>query len=229
MSQGDALTVVRATLNYTLATESRPRIYMGPPPPGQPRMTGENPVAEVAIHDGRSVSANFSLDRQGFVLRDHRSRVRDFYDDTEVRGVYYPEVEALILAETGAEAVLIFDHTRRAAPEAQAPGGGVAPGRTVHNDYTAKSATRRVRDHVGGEEAEARLNHRFAEINGWRPIRSTVQDAPLALCDARSVAPAHFVAGDLIYPDKVGEHYRFAIRPIAGSTSRTCGRMRRSC
>ena len=213
MNELDAPRVVHATLNYTAASTARPRIYMGPPPPGSPQMTGIHPVSGIPIRDGRAASSDFSLDQQGFVLRSHLSQVQDFYDDAEVRRVYYPEVEALIRAETGAEAVVIFDHTRRAARAEEQGRGGVAPGRPVHNDHPGQSAARRVRDHVGGAEAEARLRNRFSEINVWRPIRGPLQDAPLALCDARTVAAEDFIAGDLIYPDKVGEHYRFVYNP----------------
>lgn len=38
-------------------------------------------------------------------------------------------------------------------------------GKVVHNDYTAKSGPRRVRDHLPPAEAEDALSHRFAEIN----------------------------------------------------------------
>jgi hypothetical protein len=79
----------------------------------------------------------------------------------------------------------------------------------VHNDYTAKSGPRRVRDHLSGVEAEEALKHRFAEVNVWRPIRGPIESSPLAVCDARSIAPEDFVPSDLIYPDKVGETYRF--------------------
>jgi hypothetical protein len=79
----------------------------------------------------------------------------------------------------------------------------------VRNDYTAKSGPRRVRDHLPPAEAEDALSHTFAEINVWRPIRGPVESSPLAVCDAQSIAPGDFVPSDLVYPDKVGETYRF--------------------
>jgi len=35
----------------------------------------------------------FNLDRHGFTLVTHRSAVRDFFSDAEVKRVYYPEAE----------------------------------------------------------------------------------------------------------------------------------------
>jgi len=88
------------------------------------------------------------------------------------------------------------------------------PVRRVHNDYTAKSGIRRVRDHLPPAEAEARLKKHFYEVNVWRPIVGPLEDAPLALCDARSIAPEDLLATDLIYPDKVGETYSLAYNPL---------------
>jgi len=84
--------------------------------------------------------------------------------------------------------------------------------RRVHNDQTFVSGPRRVRDHLPADEAARRLQQRFAIINLWRPL-SVVEQLPLALCDARSIAPADVVAGDLVYPDKVGETFSFTYNP----------------
>ena len=74
----------------------------------------------------------------------------------------------------------------------------------MHNDYTDESAPQRVRDLLP-DEAEALLARRFAVINVWRPIHAPVQASPLAVCDARTLAEAHLVSMDLIYPDRLGE------------------------
>ena|ERR1700756_2714564 len=92
-------------------------------------------------------------------------------------------------------------------------------GKLLHNDYSAKSGPRRVRDHLPAQEAEYRLRSRFGEINVWRPIRGPIESTPLALCDARSIDAQDFVPVDLVYPDKVGEVILLlTIRIIAGST-----------
>ena len=82
----------------------------------------------------------------------------------------------------------------------------------MHNDYTVKSGPQRVRDLMGAEAGDL-LNGRFAVINVWRPIRGVVEEKPLALCDARSVAPQDWVATDLLYPDRTGEIYYVAHNP----------------
>jgi len=53
--------------------------------------------------------------------------------------------------------------------------------KAAHNDYTDRSGPQRVRDLIGGAEAEALIQKRFAVINVWRPIRGPVESMPLAV------------------------------------------------
>jgi hypothetical protein len=204
---------VRATLNYFAESAEKPVIYTYDPPPGTPRTTGKSEPHPVRIRNGR-LAEELSLDHQGFQLVHHDTAVEDFYDRAEVQKVYYPEVEQLLMQATGAEKVVIFDHQVR---NIQLYKRGEKQARdyasTVHNDYTANSGPRRVRDHLPAEEAEQRLQHRFAEINVWRPICGPVKSWPLALCDALSIESKDFVPADLVYRDKVGEVYRFTYNP----------------
>jgi hypothetical protein len=85
--------------------------------------------------------------------------------------------------------------------------------RFVHNDYTERSGPQRVRDLLSEEEAEARLRSRFAVINVWKPIRGPVLQAPLAVCDARSLRPEDLVPTDLKYRDRTGEVYSITFSP----------------
>jgi hypothetical protein len=197
---------------------AKPVSYNYEPPQGVARRTGVFADSRVAVRDGRPLAGALSLDREGFKLVPHQSRVHDFYDEDELKRVYYPEVERLVKAETGATRVHIFDHTLRngAIPERPAEKEGEQlirePVLRVHNDYTLKSGPQRVRD-LMGDEAPDLLNRRFAVVNVWRPIRGPVEEKPLALCDARSVAPQDWVATDLLYPDRVGEIYYVAHNP----------------
>jgi hypothetical protein len=205
---------LEASLNYIAETSEKPVYYAYEPPAGVARVTGRFAAQSTPIHNARANRDDFSLDKQGFELRPHETSVVDFYDREEVQRVYYPEVERLLKETTGAAKVVIFDHQVRCLPMAQRGERGAREyAKTVHNDYTANSGPRRVRDHLPPAEAEELLKHRFAEINVWRPIRGPVESAPLAVCDSRSIAPEDFVPSDLIYRDKVGETYRFKHNP----------------
>jgi hypothetical protein len=109
--------------------------------------------------------------------------------------------------------VLIFDHVVRNPVLAErGEKGAREPAKIVHNDYSFKSAPRRVRDHLP-EEADRLLRNRFAEINVWRAIRGPIESSPLALCDARSLSPEDIVPSDLVYRERVGETYGFLYNP----------------
>ena len=205
---------VEAPLRYLVNLDVKPVSHNPPPGEGLPWREGNYDDVTVAVHDARSAARDFSLDREGFALVRHETGVADFYDDGQVRTVYYPEVEALLKRATGASRVFVFDHTRRA------DGGGVqgaraerAPVRLVHNDYTETSGPRRVRELLGEAEAAELLKHRFAEINVWQPIRGPVKSSPLALVDAGSVAPGDLVTVDLVYEDRTGEIYHGLYNP----------------
>jgi hypothetical protein len=205
----DTYATVRATLNYLIRTERKPYAYTFEPPQGVPPRFGEvNAVDGVVIRNARPFVDLLSLDAEGFKLYEHDSAVRNFYDDDEIRSIYYGEVAHLLRRATGAEKIVVFDHTIRSVPKFHEGVRGMRePVRRVHNDYTAASGRRRVWDHLDASEAEERLKHRFLEINVWRPITGPLEDAPLAVCDARTIATEDLIASDLIYPDKVGETY----------------------
>ena len=168
----------------------------------------------VSIHDARPRLSSLSLDREGFVLRKLKTSVADFYDENQVGRIYDAEIERLIVEETGAERVLVFDHTIRAESEAMRREKKVretVP--LVHNDYTVASGPERVRQLLDADEATMRLEHRFAIYNLWQPIRGPVVSSPLALCDAQSVASEDWIGCDLDYGDRIGEIYNVAFNP----------------
>ena len=206
---------VDGILNYLAPLAEKPMNLAYDPPPGVPRSNGIREPHVMPIHDARPVAGRLSLDVEGLALVEQRSAVKNFYDEEELRGVYYPEAERLVAEVTGANRVLVFDHTIRRRVVGgvdRAPGTPRQPVTSVHNDYTVKSGPQRVRD-LMGEEAEELLRHRFEIVNVWRPIRGPLRDAPLAVCDATSVAFSDFVPSDLVYRDRTGETYRVRYNP----------------
>ncbi len=206
---------VQGDLTYLAKMTEHPRIYTYDPGPGIPRNNLELETHTMPIHDMRPVAHAVSLDREGFALVESGSAVGDFYDEAELRGVYYPEAETLLASVTGGRRVMVFDHTiRRRTPgvEDRTPGVPRLPVPRIHGDYTEISGPQRVRD-LMGEEAETLLRRRFAIVNVWRPIRGPLRDAPLAVCDAQSVAPDDWVPQDLVYPDRTGEIFALTYNP----------------
>lgn len=205
----NALPWVKATLNYLRPTSEKPRTYTFEPPTGVPATTVVSDPIEKAIINARFVATDFGIDREGFALKKHTSSVQNFYDDEEVKRVYYPEAQRLLKEVTGADRVHVFDHTvRRRVPgrDDRRSDGPRQPVSRVHVDHTAKSGPQRVRDLIPNE-ADALLQGRVQIINIWRPIRGPLLDAPLAVCDVQTVKPDQLVPSDLVYRDRVGETY----------------------
>ena len=149
---------IEASLNYIEPTSEKPVYYAYEPPAGTPRLTGKFVAHNVPIRNAREVVRDLSLDKQGFQLTHQETAVRDFYDQEEVKRTYYPEIERLLKDATGAEKVVVFDHQVRNVELAKRGEKNAREyGKTVHNDYTAKSGPRRVRDHLPPAEAEERL------------------------------------------------------------------------
>lgn len=204
----DLLPSVEAELNYLVPMAARPRNYATEPPPGEPRSNARHEPHKVPIRDARPIFDRVSLDGDGFAFVNHASALSRFDDEDEIRAVYYPETEEQLKRATGADRVYIFDHTlRRRIPGFEDRRDGPRqPALRVHIDHTARSGPQRVRDFLPDEAAEL-LKGRVQVINFWRPIHHAVYDAPLAVCDAKSVAASDLVPSDLVYEHRVGETY----------------------
>src|SRR6202012_4022641 len=198
-SKIESLPFVTAELNYLAPVAGRARTYAFDPPPGEPKTTALPEPHAVPIFSARPIAENLSLDREGFALVRHPTAVKNFYDEKEIRDVYYPAAEAFLRATLRADRVFIFDHTVRKRVEGADDVRGAGPRQPatrVHVDQTDLSGANRVREHLPAE-ADELLKGRVQVINLWRPIRGPVVDTPLALCDAASVAAGDLVASDL--------------------------------
>lgn len=170
--------------------------------------SGTLDLRAVEIIDGREAAAELALERTGFVLVQHDTAVRDFFDPREIESVYFPEIERLIRNTSGAARVVIFDHTLRSGDEGEREAKLIRePVLSAHNDYTEWSGPQRVRE-IMGDEAEALLARRFAIVQVWRAINQPIESNPLAVADARSVTMEDFMVAERRYPHRVGQTYR---------------------
>jgi hypothetical protein len=204
---------VEATINYHRDIGETPYTFTGGPGSLDLRSSAVPDPHRVVMHNGRAHPGDFVLERDGFHFVDHDTKMQSFFDEDEVRRVYYPEMEALVKAESGAKRVVIFDHTLRTGDDAERERRKireVVP--RVHNDYTEWSAPQRVRD-ILPDEAEELLKRRFAIIQVWRPIRLPVESFPLAICDARSVLDDDLVISERRYQHRVGQTYAITFNP----------------
>jgi len=169
-----------------------------PPSSGLETVRPESVRHAVPIRDARPIAGDLRLDEHGFELHSRATAFTDFYDEAAVRERYYPEVESVLKAITGALAVLAFDHNVRSAVRAARGEPGVrVPVDQAHNDYTEASGPKRKREILEAAGRADLADRRVAFVNLWRPIVGPVLDNPLAVCEAGSVAPGDLVATDI--------------------------------
>ena len=207
----EASPAMEVLLNYLVDTGDKPASYGGVSSAvAEQNRKGKYQEYKMPVYDGRALADRLSLDREGFIFVRHPTKVKDFFDEAEVRSVYYPETEQLVKETSGAKRVLVFDHTLRSADSAMREARQISgPVRNAHNDYTEWSGPQRVRDLLP-DEAEALLKKRFAVIQTWRPIRNPVEREPLAIADAQSIGTKELIPSSRVYPDRVGEVYHCA-------------------
>lgn len=199
---------VRAQLKF-LADKDSPLLYLPSKGGGdQTGHLGNFATRTVEIHNAREELPSTSLDREGFMLTRHNSAVQDFYDDSQLDGIYHGEVAELLKDVTGAGHVEVFDDTRRSSSRALQRDRGIRePANIVHNDYTTDSGARRLRDFFADrpEELQQLGQRRFAIINVWRSIAGTVVDQPLVMCDATTISDEDLVSVERRAEERTGE------------------------
>ena len=202
---------IDVSVNYFLENGVTPFTYSGGPGSTELKSSGNLEPHTVTLHNGRGI--DFALERDGFHFVTHDTKMRDFFDADEIRRVYYPEMEVLIKAESGARRVVVFDHTLRTADSDLRETKKIREVVSrVHNDYTEWSGPQRVRDLLP-DEADELLKNRFAIIQVWRPIRHPVETFPLAICDARTLSPKDLVISERRYPNRIGQTYAITYDP----------------
>src|SRR2546423_1491902 len=173
---------IEATLNYFVNTGATPITVVGAPGASDSRTGGgESDPRQVLLHNGRPSADRFALERDGFRFVHHDTKVTDFYSEDEIRRVYYPEMEALVKAESGAKRVVVFDHTLRTPDQDLREAAKIREVvRRVHNDYTEWSAPKRVRDLLP-DEADELLQRRSASVQSGRPIPHPAESRTVAI------------------------------------------------
>ena len=205
----DTIETVKASLNYSHDIGRPIDYYFYEPDPGIQKDKSGTDLQEVDVHNAWPRANDFSLDKEGFELKQFISSFDKFEDEASLKEQFYPEIIAFVKRQTGAKEVVIFDHTvRQRLPNDLKQQTEVSRPAVllVHSDYTPKSAPQRVRD-IMGDRAEDLLSRRVAFYNVWKPLYETVEELPLAMCDAISSTDDDFLLMNLKYKDRTGEIY----------------------
>jgi hypothetical protein len=150
---------------------------------------------EIRIESIRNDPGKFTLEKNGFQFFESPTAVKNFFDPKEVEEVYFPEVKALVKQLTGAAEVLTFGAIVRSDSKQMKDGGLPAYG--AHLDYDEQTIRDIAGIQLGVKEAESWLARgRFLNMNLWRPI-TTIERAPLAVCDGATVTADCFEVSEL--------------------------------
>ena len=186
-------------------------------------------------HPGLSPHSAQCMDKLGVALASCDSKCKNFYDSAEVRRVFYPEMEKLLLEfYPDATDALVYNHDvfdkdyegdRTEDQDAKNPGVNANYANLVHNDLNDNSGRVRCRElltrnlrNFGREqyctevEADEKMSRRFLSINLAKPME-TVEQNPFVLCAWPSFADQPYINNYRVYDDRVGETTRFTYRP----------------
>ena len=186
-------------------------------------------------HPGLSPHSAQCMDKLGVALASCDSQCNNFYDSAEVRRVFYPEMEKLLLEfYPDATDALVYNHDvfdkdyegdRTEDQDAKNPGVNANYANLVHNDLNDNSGRVRCRElltrnlrNFGREqyctevEADEKMSRRFLSINLAKPME-TVEQNPFVLCAWPSFADQPYINNYRVYDDRVGETTRFTYRP----------------
>jgi hypothetical protein len=167
----------------------------------------------VRIRNARPFRDEFTLDKVGFQLIDHKSSVSDFYNNDEVGAKYPQEVVDAVKKLTGATSIAAGgwmvrnsgDISKFAKPSAgySHHGGVQPPAAEAHVDYLPEVADRNAKMTYERTFPNGPGYKRFIAGSFWRAFSAPPQDMPLALCDGTSVRADEGVRNVLIVCDKI--------------------------
>lgn len=166
-------------------------------------------AAEVNVKDVREGSCSVSFNADGIVFTSAPSNTSRFDDSGEWQQDYDAEISQLLMGQTGALEVIVFDHTVRI----DNPNATRKPARNVHNDYSPKGAKQRLIDLVGQQRASEFSNGEYGFVNVWRPIENPIITSPLGFIRPSSMVSADWMTIELIYPDRKGQILGVAATP----------------
>ena len=155
----------------------------------------------VQLIDIRGHEREYDLDKNAFQAIQNVSSAttyKTFDSDAEIRRMYYPEVEDLLVNSLpGVDRVVILGYGVRR----QNQDGHRQPIPFVHVDHTLHAAEDFVRQHTENENLPDALRGRYRIVSVWRSLNGTVQSMPLAFVSGDSLNVDDLFPVELKYSD----------------------------
>ena len=124
------------------------------------------------------------LDRSGFMLTQHRTRLTEFRNPDVVADGYYSEMKELVCRVTGASRALVRSHLVRTEKPVDFNDGYA---RFVHCDYNVARLCDMAHELLARDGVTPRENWTYAWYNTWQPFDHQVPNNPLAWIDWQSL------------------------------------------
>ena len=168
------------------------------------------------VTNARAARPPLMLEREGFELVRHASAIADLKDPATWER-YVVEIRALLLEVSGADAISVVPRGVLRFAERSPDCGSLdnsRPARFVHVDVSDATAAAFAAE---SNPHPRRRVQRFCHYNVWRALSPPPQDAPLAVCDARSVEPADLVTADAIFDVRDAPEWSFEALVVRGN------------
>jgi len=181
---------VHATLNFSSKTERSGQwsnVY-------DDRIDMKVDSRAVEVIDARSLERGTTLQHEGVILTHSPLGNYDWFNSDWIEDIYIPSCVDLVRALTGKLAYSYYGaYFRIADPVVRSHLNASQPARFVHIDQTRKTLQKSAAEFAARENIGE--YSRAIVYNVWRTISPPPQDAPLAVCDQRTVNPDHFAEG----------------------------------
>ncbi len=201
---------VETQISYLIPTSRINRRFWAP---GEEYNTGVYAPYDVTIRNAR-LAGPFTLDKHGFCISHHETKVTDWQANYGPDGDYAAEVADVVKRLTGADLVINMGGMVRTSGLTSAT--MQPPAAEAHVDFTTNSANRIAAMLYQMTQPDGVGYSRFISFSLWRVLSPPPQDMPLALCEGGSVRDDEGTAntkvdvdviptGDALFADIPGE------------------------
>ncbi len=200
LKPSEAPAAVETTIDYLIPSSRINRRFWAP---GKELNTGVYQSYPVTIRNARLAPEPFTLDTHGFCIATHRSGIRDFRDQAELKRDYPAEVIEAAKALTGADLVVPMGGQLRSPVIS---GEGIQPpAAEAHVDFNTRTAQKIARGIYDKAMPDGPGYDRFIAFSLWRTFSEPPQDWPLALCEFASIGDDDGVPNVKVDVDEIPE------------------------
>ena len=184
-------TYINTSINYS-ETRAEPGKALSMDPSANKMSTHE-----VLMHDAREFQNELSLDKEGFILVEMDSLIKDFSNPQEFEDAYGKEIQELLKRVIGASEVITWAAGARYSPvleESKNAGFVSQVAKAAHGDFSEYDFGKKEITHpivsavIEKAGIDLKKMKRWKCFNIWQAISPPPQDIPLVLCDASSVS-----------------------------------------